>query len=200
MSDIVDRRVERMSGCAGLGMLVGKWLVRLGLPVFALGLVLVMGFTGGCNRDWKRTTTRQMMSTLEIGLEMFHLTYDRYPIEGSADASANADGVLILPMITPGDTAGFRSFIALPDLPVAENGRPGLTSFQGSHSIGTTKLVDSWGEPYHLILDLDEDGKVPNPESDATPSSLTLPKSIAIYSSGPDRDPKTWNDNICSWR
>ena len=23
---------------------------------------------------------------------------------------------------------------------------------------------------------------------------------VLIYSSGPDRDPKTWVDNVCSWR
>jgi hypothetical protein len=32
------------------------------------------------------------------------------------------------------------------------------------------------------------------------PPSATLPATVIIYSSGPDRDPKTWHDNICSWR
>lgn len=74
-------------------------------------------------------------------------------------------------------------------------------------------LRDRWGELYYLILDTNEDKQITNPEFGAdqsdpkyaekcrnSPPSQILPAEVIIYSSGPDRDPKTWHDNICSWR
>lgn len=69
------------------------------------------------------------------------------------------------------------------------------------------KIVDAWGMPYFIILDTNNDGEIANPEAGrqtgwftklVAPATLQLP--AIIYSSGPDRDPKTWHDNLCSWR
>ena len=69
------------------------------------------------------------------------------------------------------------------------------------------KIVDAWGEPYYIVIDTNNDGEIANPETGrqtgwfnkpVAPATLRLP--AIIYSSGPDRDPKTWHDNLCSWR
>jgi len=45
-----------------------------------------------------------------------------------------------------------------------------------------------------------EPGKIANPETKAKHMPTMLPVDIILYSSGPDLDPKTWQDNVCSWR
>jgi len=61
-------------------------------------------------------------------------------------------------------------------------------------------LSDLWGEPYYIVLDTNEDNMIANPNLGAAKSLSQIPARIIIYSSGKDRDPKTWHDNICSWR
>ncbi|MBN8422469.1 MAG: hypothetical protein J0L73_26375 [Verrucomicrobia bacterium] len=81
------------------------------------------------------------------------------------------------------------------DLPVAKNRIRGVW-LNGEESV----LHDTWGEPFYIILDTNGDGKTANPEFGAEHPPETLPLKVLIYSSGPDRDPKTWKDNVCSWR
>ena len=59
----------------------------------------------------------------------------------------------------------------------------------------TTALVDPWGHPYHIRLDVDRDGFVTDP---AHPDQR-LAKKALVWSSGKDGDPETWNDNVGSW-
>lgn len=94
------------------------------------------------------------------------------------------------------------------EFPTARNRKRGLWQ-DGEEWV----LIDFWGEPYYIILDTNDDLEIANPEFGARasdpkqadfdlkhPQPKMLPLTTAIYSSGPDRDPKTWNDNICSWR
>lgn len=69
-------------------------------------------------------------------------------------------------------------------------------------------MHDIWGSCYFLMLDMNGDGQVKNPERlpgavpnpRAKPLGEFLPMRKAIFSAGPDRDPNTWADNITSWR
>jgi hypothetical protein len=94
------------------------------------------------------------------------------------------------------------------DLPQAKDHKAGLWQ-DGPEWV----LSDSWGEPYYIIFDTSKDGKITNLEFGAdqtdptyaekcklNPPPATIQSSVLIYSSGKDRDPKTWHDNICSWR
>ncbi|MFZ2278641.1 MAG: hypothetical protein WAW39_12615 [Prosthecobacter sp.] len=93
-------------------------------------------------------------------------------------------------------------------LPQAQDRKNGLW-----HDGSEWVLSDLWGEPYYVVLDTNGDGSLAKPEfgadqSDAEyerrcrmlPPPATLPLKVLIYSSGPDRDPKTWKDNVCSWQ
>ena len=70
----------------------------------------------------------------------------------------------------------------------------------GSPSRAEIVYQDRWGEPYYIVLDTNKDGVIGNPEVKDELLSEILPHRVLIYSSGPDRDPKTWKDNVCSWR
>lgn len=79
-------------------------------------------------------------------------------------------------------------------------------------------LVDFWGEPYYMIFDTNKDKKIINPQHEAAkirpdrvrqdnraplPPILGVSRTLInpwfIYSSGPDRDPQTWDDNVIAW-
>lgn len=79
-------------------------------------------------------------------------------------------------------------------------------------------LNDFWGEPYYVIFDTNKDKKIINPEHESAkirpdrarqdnrePPPPVLELSVPpidpwfIYSSGPDRDAQTWDDNVIAW-
>jgi hypothetical protein len=62
---------------------------------------------------------------------------------------------------------------------------------------GSLQLVDRHGNPFWLLLDISEDGKVPNPDPDEEDKEIV--GTILIYSSGEDGNPATWRDNLKSW-
>lgn len=69
----------------------------------------------------------------------------------------------------------------------------------------TASLYDSWGNPVHVLLDVDGDHFLENPDlTNADPTissgaSSRLPADVAVYSNGPDGKPGT-RDDVVSWR
>lgn len=66
-------------------------------------------------------------------------------------------------------------------------------------SDGTAKLFDSWGNHFFVILDGDNNGRVPRPEWDERSDSAEILQSILVWSSGPDSDNATGSDNVPTW-
>ncbi|HSI65479.1 MAG TPA: hypothetical protein VLE43_20300, partial [Candidatus Saccharimonadia bacterium] len=63
---------------------------------------------------------------------------------------------------------------------------------------GELRLVDHLGNPFWIVMDLNGDGAIPNPDSrDADTEALHA--SVILYSSGDDGNPDTWKDNLKSW-
>ena len=144
---------------------------------------------------------RAVIKSIQAGLGHFHVEYRAFPVPPGAptdkDLEARSRGALLAALL--GDNHRKIKFV---DFPEAGVRRYGL-----SQENQEWKLTDHWGEPFYLILDTNSDGEVPNPEASADaewlkkqpqPATLTTPN--AVYSSGPDRDPKTWQDNVTSWR
>jgi hypothetical protein len=77
------------------------------------------------------------------------------------------------------------------DAPETRDGKGGYYEKDGEW-----RLVDGWGNPFHLIVDTNKDQRIQNPVS--APLEW-IEKRILIYSAGPDGDPETWEDNIRSW-
>ena len=115
----------------------------------------------------------------------------------------------MLPALAGEETDGLNpKKIKFIDLLIAKNHKFGLWQ-DGNEWV----LSDFWDEPYYIILDTNDDKVIANPEFGAdqseskyaekcrnNPPPPTLPSEVITYSSGPERDPKTWHDNICSWR
>lgn len=152
-----------------------------------------------------------MMKDLKISIESFKAEYGLFPI---AAASTTTDHHLrsrgqLIDELGPSANAklNFKKILFF-ELPMSRNQMDGIWQ-NGSEWV----LGDHWGEPFYISLDTNEDNVIANPEfgadqSDAkyaekcriSPPPPTLPTRVIIYSSGKDRDPKTWNDNICSWQ
>lgn len=135
---------------------------------------------------------------IRIALSSYNLEYGHYPIPESdwhgPDVSIRTRGPILTALIGSNaslnpKTIKFIYFFA------AKDRKNGLWQ-DGSEWI----FSDPWGEPYYITLDTNKDGKVTNPEprGENIPAMFDTP--IILYSSGPDRDPKTWEDNVCSWR
>lgn len=63
----------------------------------------------------------------------------------------------------------------------------------------STKLLDPWGTPYHLLFDYDQDGKLVEPFT----GEIIHNEGVLIWSNGPDGKSgshKTDKDNLYSWR
>jgi hypothetical protein len=162
------------------------------------------------NRDILRT--RAMMKDLKISFEAFEIEYEEYPIAlavgKNEDSALRSRGPMLNELsLFDGAKHNFKKIKFL-DLPAAKDRKYGLWQ-DGDEWV----LSDLWGEPYYIILDTNGDNMIANPEFGAdqsdpdyakrcrsSPPPPTLPSRVIIYSSGPDRDPKTWSDNICSWR
>jgi hypothetical protein len=64
---------------------------------------------------------------------------------------------------------------------------------------GEIRVVDHLGNPFWLLLDLDGDGAIPNPNPDEVADMEIINAPVILYSSGDDGDPNTWRDNLKSW-
>lgn len=184
-----DAQISRMAGCAKLGGCLLKIALVLALLVWAQRCIQTRREGGSVNVKCKTT-----MQDIKIATGHFHTEYNRFPlpmpVDEKVDTTLRSRGVWIAALLGQEDSLNPRK-IKFVDLPESRDGKRGLIK-EGSEQV----LVDPWGELYHVIMDTNADNRIANPE-DATKS---LNGSIFIYSSGPDRDPKTWTDNVCSWR
>jgi len=158
-----------------------------------------------------RLHNSQSLRHLENSIRNYKIDYNRFPISEDSPTDRDRDLRSRGPMLSAllGKEAGGLNprKIKFIDMPTAKNRQSGLWK-DGEEWV----LSDRWGEPYHIILDTNGDGGIANPEYGAdqsdpryarqckiSPPPPTIPAAAIIYSSGTDRDPKTWHDNIASW-
>ncbi len=190
-----EQRTNRKAGCACLG----KGMLAAGLIALAvLWLNQDLFMTDqGCGHSKLRV--RGIVMDLKIALEVYKADYNHFPLPASSapnlDLSLRSRGP-ILPALLGEETGGLNpKKIKYMDLPMARNRKFGLWQDDAEWV-----LSDLWGEPFYIILDTNKDDMVANPEVGSEHLPAMLPVEVIIYSSGPDRDPKTWRDNVCSWR
>ncbi|MBL9179417.1 MAG: hypothetical protein JNM65_15240 [Verrucomicrobiaceae bacterium] len=203
-----ERRIDRMGGCACMGKLM--------LGIAGLGLLCLIGFQKcSPSEDWpdgKWVQTKHLLKDLRTAIATFKIEYNHLPITGAnsinSDLSLRSRGTMLPALIGLKVGELNPKEIKFIDLPPARERKRGLWQ-DGNEWV----LSDPWGETYYIVIDTNGDSKLTNPEFGADqsdpkyaakcryiPPPSTLPASVIVYSSGPDRDPKTWNDNICSWR
>ncbi|MCB1278837.1 hypothetical protein [Prosthecobacter sp.] len=207
----------KKSGCEWMVIILVS-LVGLFVAVMAMAAVYLFFFPEHAAKKLRPTQVQDVIKDLHMAIISFQVDWNRYPILTSAlsgeDISMRSRGPM-LPMLIGDET---KPLIPLPssspkdiryiDLPKAHDHKFG--TWQDG---GEWVLSDPWGEPYFIVLDTNNDNQVANPEfgadqshpdyakrCQANPPPQTLSLEVIIYSAGPDRDPKTWHDNICSWR
>ncbi|MCF7790166.1 MAG: hypothetical protein K9N47_28870 [Prosthecobacter sp.] len=139
-----------------------------------------------------------ILKDIRLALSSYEVDYGHYPIPESdwhaPDVSIRTRGPMLTALLGQNATLNPKT-IKFIDFPAAKDRKFGLWQ-NGAEWV----LTDPWGEPYYITLDTNKDGKIANPEPATEYLPAMLPTAIILYSSGPDRDPKTWKDNACSWR
>lgn len=128
-----------------------------------------------------------------------------YPVadsatEGDIDVTS-APGSATIRILAGKDSRNARGMDFLGDMKQAKMDKDGRwiggVIYADSPGGGSFGVVDPWGNPYHIRMDTDFDGKVADPRS---PSLPLVPGRVIVWSAGTDRDPATWEDNIKSWK
>ena len=204
-----DRQIDRMSGCASLGLWVWKWVVRLlvtwALMYLAINLLDVLFWSKWRDTSHQQIRNKVTLRDFRVALGYFQTEYGQLPIDPDESKIIRSDGILLRSLIDTTAPTNPKGILFLGDCPFATLGIPGLKN--ETASISNAALIDSWGERYYLLLESTGDNRIPNPErmpgarGKVTPRAPEfIPASSAIFSSGPDKDPQTWDDNVCSWR
>lgn len=132
------------------------------------------------------------------------MKYNKWP-DDPALANANAVPIKVRGPILKsllGDNSWKLNTLDLPEATPAQ--RWGLVMV-----LGEAEFHDLWGTCFFLMVDINAENRISNPEQVAgaiTPPRLSskapklIPASTLVFSAGPDRDPNTWADNITSWR
>jgi len=213
--DNPDRQIDRMSRCAAMGLWIWKWVSRLLYLLLALALIylLLIVFYAMFWMKWQgishqKIYTKSTLKDIQLALSHFKIEYGGLPIKPDESQLLRTEGTLLLSLMGE-ETATNPRGIKFVDLPIARKGKSGLINFDPKVQplSSDTALVDLWGERYYLMFESTNDGRIPNPEHLPGTSGRAalrapefIPASSLIFSSGPDKNPSTWDDNICSWR
>ncbi|MES2506303.1 MAG: hypothetical protein V4599_06340 [Verrucomicrobiota bacterium] len=193
LDEAIETQINRMAGCARLG----KWMVLL-LLLAGGAFYLFSYLPSHIMVTPPEVRSKSTMEDLTVAMGYYRTEYNQFPlpapIDKIKDASMRSRGGIFGALLAQDDKLNPRK-IKFVDLPLAKERKRGLYEDQGEWV-----LVDSWGEMYYLALDTNEDNRIQNPEPEGPKSPPFLSASMIVYSSGPDRDPKTWEDNVCSWR
>lgn len=149
--------------------------------------------------------------TLVAGFDQFEIDYDRMPMPTSSvkgtdcDVDTRAEEGLATILKGLDNEQNPREKDYLGELPQAavENEKVG----GGWHPETPEALAiyDPWGFAYRVMIDLDEDGQLEDPETWSKPTEergkqAKIQQRVLVWSPGRDGDPETWGDNICSWK
>ena len=131
--------------------------------------------------------------SLQKSLERFHSKYGRFPAlpeeQQNEAVPLRSRGPILAALLGIDSKLNPQNIIFLYP-PAARDHKNGLEEVDG-----VPVLLDPWGEPYYMVLDWNNDGIIPDP---AHPGGRNYAQTL-IFSSGPDRDPATWDDNVRAW-
>jgi hypothetical protein len=185
---------------------IGIWgwagLIMYSAIFCAIFALLIMGFIRQCQTSLINTyegKTLVVMHSVTAAISQYFNEYNSFPGSPAAeprDVELRSQGPILAALF--GNNERKIKFV---DLPLAREGKFGVIETPDGRT-----LVDMWGEPYFILLDCDFDNLLANPEIGADAKYLKknqpparLTNMALMYSAGPDRDPKTWQDNVRTW-
>ena len=142
----------------------------------------------------KQTQARAIEMSLVYAIKSYWTEYNQLPVpkdqETSESIPITSSGSLLDALLAEDSNINPR-MIKFLDTPLVRNSTGGLLEKDAKRL-----LVDPWGNAYFILLDLNNDNRIPDPEHPGT----TLNASVLVFSAGVDGDPGTWKDNVASWR
>ncbi|MES2598436.1 MAG: type II secretion system protein [Verrucomicrobiota bacterium] len=163
--------------------------------------------------------TKAVLKDLQVAIGHFRTEYNRFPVD--LTGSSGGDDIdpiitndsnplvsVLMAMIDPnsgGPNLNPRG-IKFIDLQIAKNGQSfGIIDTSGGSGGGNVRLVDIWGQPYHIYIDTNLDNRIENPDAQNIDQRISarapqyLPSSTAVQCLGADKTINT-KDDIVSWR
>jgi len=177
------------------------WIVAGGLAFF--------GYTVGTGTHIlrKSTWTQAALKDLTYGIKNYRFEYNRYPVPPMTDNPGidqrfETTGKLLACLLGKNVDGLNPREIEYIEPPMAREGHRGLIK---GRTPADDKLMDIWGHPYVVVLDLNGDNRIANPDvkntspliSKGAPQVLNV--GVLAYSLGPDGIEGT-HDDIVSWR
>ncbi len=174
------------------------------IGIIAVLAALAIPTTGIAMRMVKKVRTQAVLKDLVLGIKGYETEYGRYPMPPdykSEEPVQTSEGSGLLKVLMGQDEQGLNTRgIVYIEPPPAKSGAGGLTGNVGSYG-----LADFWGEPYEVVMDLNYDKRIKNPDamnedrmiSDDAPQELVM--GAIAYSLGEDKKRGT-KDDVASWR
>jgi prepilin-type N-terminal cleavage/methylation domain-containing protein len=193
---IISRRITS-------GFTLIELLVVVG--IIAVLASLAMPAMTGALRSAKKTRTQSALKDIVLGIKNYQVEYNRYPVTGNDKAEtprltdSSNDLIDVLLGGNPNKLNPRKQAFMEPPL-ASKNGVGGLTGAEGSYS-----LTDTWGNPFNVIMDLNYDNRIANPDRNNDDSSVSanapqdIPVGVIAYSLGEDKKDNT-KDDVVSWR
>ena len=177
-------------------------LVVIGI-IGILAALAVPAATGVMKRA-KKVKTAAALKDVQLGIKNYQVEYGRYPAKAggsSEDAIQLSEGSTLLAVLLGENKEKLnpRSIVYI-EPPIAKGGVGGLTGSEGSYGLTAT-----WGSPFEVVMDLNYDNKIDNPDARNTDptvmegASPSLPLGVITYSLGEDKKINT-GDDVVSWR
>ena len=178
-----------------------RWVILGGvLVLMVVGLVIAAGkLSENVVLKARAVQSQALMVGMTIGIKTFQLEYNHLPVAPPAPADETtwqrSQGA-ILNMLMGKDPKANPLKISFFDPPAAKNKGLGLYDDESKGPV----LTDAWGDPFYYVMDLNGDGKIPNPDPRSNKANPFINQTVIMISAGPDHDPNTWDDNVLSWR
>ncbi len=177
-------------------------LIVIGIIALLAGLAIPA--SGVAMRMVKKVKTQAALKDITLGIKQYQVEYSRYPVPSDYKSESPiplSEGNGVLKVLLGQNESGMNAReIAFIEPPPAKNGAGGLTGDKGSYG-----YADTWGEPFEVVMDVNYDNRIDNPDSQNddpmvkgdAPSELIM--GAIAYSIGEDKKKGT-KDDIASWR
>ena len=184
----------------------GFTLIELLIVVGIIGILasLAVPAATGVMKKAKKVRTQAALKDVQLGVKNYQVEYNRYPARAgstSEEPQKLTEGSILLSTLMGKNEQNLNPrAIQYIDPPIGKNGSGGLTGNEGSYG-----LYDFFGSPYEVIMDLNYDNKIRNPDASNEDRTISqdaptnLPIGVAVYSLGEDKKLNT-KDDVASWR